>query len=150
VSGELWKQWAEDYPDIFDEDDKRLAITQAGPEMRYHFCEWLAAVLIFHTYGYLSLVEQYEFKSHERKRKVAKCILPDEVFALVTDRKQRVIGEGACPDLLSYSPDYSDWFFCEAKRPVDKLQESQLRHFEKLARISGKQIRVMRFKTVQL
>jgi hypothetical protein len=77
VSGELWRQWTKEYPQIFDEQDIQLAISQAGPKMRYHFHEWLAAVLIFHTYGYLSLIEQYEFKAaHERKQAVMKLLLP--------------------------------------------------------------------------
>jgi hypothetical protein len=149
VSGELWKQWAKGYPDIFDEEDVRIAKSQAGPKMRQHFHEWLAAVLIFHTYGYLSLIEQYEFKKHKRKQAVAKPLLGDEVFKFVTDHKERFDGV-QCPDLLSYSPDYSDWFFCEVKGPGDDFQASQLRFFEELAQISGKRIRVMCFQTAQL
>src|SRR6266481_4098460 len=67
VSGELWEQWAKDYPNIFDQQDIQIAKNQAGSAMRLHFHEWLAAVLIFHTYGYLSLIEQYEFKAQKRK-----------------------------------------------------------------------------------
>jgi hypothetical protein len=73
VSGELWWQWAKEYPQIFDGQYIQIAKNQAGPKMRYHFHEWLAAVLIFHTYGYLSLIEQYEFKAApERKPEVIK------------------------------------------------------------------------------
>jgi hypothetical protein len=149
VSGELWRQWAKDYADIFDEQDVQIAEKGAGPKMRFHFYEWLAAVLIFHTYGYLSLIEQYEFKLHVRKRAVAKRILPPEVFALVTDHRQ-CFGGVQCLDLLSYSPDYSDWFFCEVKGPRDELKKAPLRFFEELAQVSGKPIRVMRFQTAPL
>jgi hypothetical protein len=144
-SGELREQWAKDYPAIFDEQDVQIAKNQLG----YHFYEWLAAVLIFHTYGYLSLIEQCEFEKHKRKQEVIKRLLPPEVFTLVTDHEPR-FGRAQCPDLLSYSPDYSDWFFCEVKGPDDELRQSPLRFFEELARISGKQIRVMRFQTARL
>ncbi len=144
VSGELWRQWAEDYPDIFDQRDVQIAATQAGPAMRLHFHEWLAAVLLFHTYGYLSLVEQYEFKAQERKQTLLKRILPPDVLALVMDHSKN-FGRVQCPDLLVYSPDFSNWFFCEVKGPRDRLREPQIRFFEELARVSGKEIRVVRF-----
>lgn len=148
VAGELWERWAKDYPDIFDPQDIKIARRQAGPRMRYHFHEWLAAVLIFHAYGYLSLIEQYEFKAHKRKQAVAKCLLPPEVFTLVTDHKRCFSGV-QCPDLLCYSRDCSDWFFCEVKGPRDRLRESQLRFFGELKRVSGKEIRVVRFSRTQ-
>lgn len=148
VSGELWGQWATDYPDIFDQQDIQIAKNQAGPNMKNHFFEWLAAVLIFHTYGYLSLIEQYEFVVHARKREIIKRILSPDVFTLVTNHKL-AFGGVQCPDLLAYSPDYSDWFFCEVKGPHDRLQENQSRLFEELARVSGKAIRVVRFQTAK-
>jgi hypothetical protein len=102
---------------------------------------------IFQTHGYLSLIEQYEFKkAHERKQTVIKGLLPPKVLTSVTVHKH-CFGGVQCPDLLTYSPDYSDWFFCEVKGPRDRLQESQSQFFEELARVSGKQIRVVRFRT---
>ncbi len=145
TSGELWCQWARDYPDIFDQRDIKIAETQAGPSMRLHFHEWLAAVLIFHTYGYLSLIEQYEFKIQERKQKLLEHILPIDVLTLVMNHSLK-FGKVQCPDLLSYSPDFSDWFFCEVKGPQDRLRESQIRFFEELAIVSGKEIRIVRFR----
>jgi hypothetical protein len=146
VSGELWEQWAKDYPDIFDERDVEIARSQAGPRMRNHFHEWLAAVLIFHTYGYWSLIEQYEFKPHVRKRAIVERILPPDVFMLVTNHRKN-FGGVQCPDLFAYAPDNSDWFFCEVKSPRDRLHDSQARFFEELARVSGKEIRVVHFRT---
>jgi hypothetical protein len=146
VSGELWGQWAKDYPEIFDQQDIQIAKNQAGPNMKNHFFEWLAAVVIFHTYGYLSLIEHYEFKVQARKREIAERLLPPEVFKLVTDHNRTFRGV-RCPDLLAYSPDCSDWFFCEVKGPRDRLQENQSRFFAELARVSGKAIRVARFRT---
>jgi hypothetical protein len=54
-SGELWQRWSEKYPYLFDADDVRIACTQA--HLGYHFYEWLAAILVYHTTGYLSLIE---------------------------------------------------------------------------------------------
>jgi len=113
--------------------------------MRLHFHEWLAAVLIFHTYGYLSLIEQYEFKVQVRKQTLLKRILPADILALVMDHSL-TFGKVQCPDLLSYSPDFSEWFFCEVKGPRDRLKESQSRFFQELARVSGKEIRIVRFR----
>ncbi|MBI5943183.1 MAG: VRR-NUC domain-containing protein [Chloroflexi bacterium] len=146
VAGELWRSWAENYPDIFDERDIQIAKTQAGPSMRLHFHEWLAAVLLFQSYGYLSLVEQYEFKAQQRKQAVIKRLLPSNVFELVTNHND-AFGKVQCPDLLCFSPDYSDWFFCEVKGPRDRLRESQIRFFDELERVSGKKIRVIRFQS---
>ena len=146
VSGGLWVQWAKDYPDIFDQQDIQIAKNQAGPKMKYHFHEWLAAVLIFHTYGYRSLIEQYEFEAQIGKRAIIKRLLPRDVFTLVTDHKS-AFGGIQCPDLLAYSPIDSDWFFCEVKGPGDRLREKQSRFFEELARVSGKEIRVVYFQT---
>ncbi|HET9401552.1 MAG TPA: VRR-NUC domain-containing protein [Candidatus Acidoferrales bacterium] len=147
VSGELWCQWAKEYPLIFDEQDVQIAKNQAGSKMRYHFHEWLAAVLIFHTYGYLSLIEQYEFKVQARKREVIKCTLPPAVFNFVTDHKQKFQGV-QCPDLFVYAPDCSDWFFCEVKGPTDDISKTQELFFDELAEVSGgKAVRIIRFRT---
>ena len=146
-SGELRKRWAENYPDIFDERDIRTANNQSGTNgMRYHFHEWLAAVLIFNTYGYYSLIESYEYAIQARKRKIIERILPHDVLSLVTNHRAS-FGAVQCPDLFTYSPDESDWFFCEVKGPKDKLREKPKRFFEELARVSGKEIRLVQFRS---
>lgn len=57
ATGELCQAWQRRYSQLFDVDDRRLAASQP----QYHFYEWLAAILIYETSGWLSLVEQYEF-----------------------------------------------------------------------------------------
>jgi len=47
-------QWHQQYPDIFDPDDLRLTQTQP----HNHFCEWFAAIHLFHREQALSLVEK--------------------------------------------------------------------------------------------
>jgi hypothetical protein len=50
-----------------------------------------------------------------------------------------------------YSPDLShpspDWFFCDAKGPNDRLGRKQRAKFEAIARVSGKPVRILRFKS---
>ena len=65
-SGELVKEWARIYKEIFDEDDVRVTSKQNS----FHFFEWLAAVVIYTSTGYLSLVEKYQFRNHQRKQKI--------------------------------------------------------------------------------
>ena len=52
-SGHLLHEWKLQYPQIFDNRDFEIAQNQEA----YHFYEWLAAILLFHSTGYLSLVE---------------------------------------------------------------------------------------------
>ncbi len=139
ISGELWRQWARAYPAIFDDDDQHLAETQAP--LGYHFYEWLAAILLYNCIGYLSLVEQYEFKTHKRKREILQRLASPQLLEFICDRAGH--DNIQCPDLLVYAPDYSDWFFCEVKGPGDRIREQQARYFQSLADISGKRVRLV-------
>jgi len=65
---ELWpdplaRQWLQQYPDVFDGDDLRLTVNQP----KNHFCEWFAAIHLFHREGARSLVEKYVFQNHPQK-----------------------------------------------------------------------------------
>jgi hypothetical protein len=115
----LWQKWAEIYPNLFDADDCRIAKTQA--RLGYHFFEWLAAIRIYETTGYLSLVEKYEFKAHHRKHLIARKILPKNVQEILShqNRQNRV----QCTDLLVYAANFSDWYFCEVKADKDFLRK---------------------------
>lgn len=141
-SGELPKGWAERFPQLFDADDLRLAGTQ-GPK-GYPFSEWLGAIILFHLTGYLSLVSKYEFPRHKRKQAIIGKLLPNQVLALMKDHPD--LGGTQCPDLLAYSQDLSDWFFCEVKGPGDRLRERQRLYFDRLAQVSGRPISLLRFK----
>jgi hypothetical protein len=55
----LAPEWARRFPKLLDEDDVRLVESQG--EHGWHFVEWLAAIVLYHTTGYLSLVSKYEF-----------------------------------------------------------------------------------------
>lgn len=140
-SKSLVLDWARTYPMIFDEDDIRIAENQA--ELGYHFYEWLAAVLLYHTYAYFSLVEQYQFKKHRTKQKILSELTRSNVIEFM--RHHPKFGGVQCPDLLVYKPDYSDWFFCEVKGPKDRLRYEQIVFFRELSRVSGKAIRLIEF-----
>jgi hypothetical protein len=135
-SGELVKIWAKQYPRIFDKDDIR--ITRKQPN--YHFFEWLAAVIIYNSTGYLSLIEKYEFQNHRRKQKILRKLMTNEQII------QIYLHGAQCPDLLVYSPDHKDWFFCEVKGSRDKLRKEQIRYFERLCKVTGKRIYLIEFK----
>jgi VRR-NUC domain-containing protein len=140
-SGELAADWAERFPELFDEEDVRLVATQG--QYGWHFVEWLAAILLYHTTGYLSLVSKYEFAKHRRKTEIVEKVLPADVLAILRDRAEHGHAQG--PDLLVYARDYTDWFFCEVKGPGDRLQPEQKRKFEALATVGGKPVRLLHF-----
>ena len=148
ISGSLWEGWIKKYPDIFDEDDHRLAQSQA--HLGYHFYEWRAAVLIYQKMGYLSLVEKYQFKKHKRKQDIflqRVSSLP-RLLDLIARRKE--YGHGVqCPDLFVYKRNnLTDWFFCEVKGPKDKIRDIQERYFYKIANASGNPVRLIQFSVV--
>lgn len=80
-SKELYLEWAKTYPMLFDKDDLRLAENQA--ELGYHFCEWLAVVLMYHTRGLYSLVEKYQYKNHKSKQEVLKKLVKREIISFM-------------------------------------------------------------------
>ncbi|MDH5353807.1 MAG: VRR-NUC domain-containing protein [Gammaproteobacteria bacterium] len=138
--GELAEDWFKRYPELFDDDDIRVARTQA--KMGLHYYEWLSALTIYQSTEYLSLIESYEFKVQKRKQKIIKDLLPEKVLEAILmpyddSRKAQ------CPDLLCFKPDYSDWFFCEVKGPTDKLRDVQEDYFAHLSEASGKPIKVV-------
>ena len=143
---ELFKEWYKQYPQIFDEDDFRISVKQPNR----HFFEWLSAVLIFQSTGYLSLIEKYQFKIQMRKYGILKDLaasgqISADVYDLIINRKQYGFGNIQCPDLFVYLPDGSDWYFCEAKG-AEITTPSQMKYFEKLSKVSGKNIQLMKFR----
>lgn len=139
VAGTLWRDWVKRYPELFDADDVRLAESQA--HLGYHFFEWLGAILLYETMGYLSLVEKYEFSGHTRKQAITRRLLSPRLVYLLKNSTGE--SRAQCPDLLAYTPDMSDWFFCEVKGPGDHISASQADFFEQLGEASGRQVCVM-------
>lgn len=136
-SGELVKEWARIYKEIFDKDDKRITSKQHS----YHFFEWLAAIVIYNSTGYLSLVEKYRCKNHPRKQKILHKLFSDEtVFAKICR------GGVQNPDLLCYRRDFKDCFFCEVKGLRDQIRLVQNERFRELERVTGKEIYLIELK----
>lgn len=140
-NGHLVEEWSSMYPMLFDSDDIRIALNQR--HLGYHYHEWLAAILIYHTTGLLSLIEAYAYKSHVRKRQIMEAFVTGEALDFIASKG--ISSAAQCPDLLVYAPDGREWFFCEVKGPRDKLREKQLVFFEELARVSGKEVKVVHF-----
>ncbi len=141
ANGQLSQDWYEKYPTIFDEDDLRLVKTQP----QNHFYEWLAAILIYYSTGYYSLVEKYQYTKggHKRKQEVIEKIHSTALNAALVHHGS--YGNVQCPDLLVYAPDYSDWYFCEVKGGSDRLREKQELHFQALKDLTGKPVQLIQF-----
>lgn len=142
MPGILVEEWYNTYPALFDEQDLIIARSQA--KLGYHFFEWLAAIIIFQTYGLLSLIEQYEFKSHKRKQAILEKIINNDLLELVLNHRTNYRAT-QCPDLFVYSPDYSVWFFCEVKGPRDRLTNAQKKYFNELTKVANNPVRIIRF-----
>jgi hypothetical protein len=139
-SGILWRKWQSNYADIFDQDDLHLARSQA--RLGYHFHEWLAAIMIFHSTGYLSLVEKYQFDNHKRKKQVLEKLGSDDLYRAIRHKPNDKNAQ--CPDLLVYSGDFKDWYFCEVKGNKDKVSKGQENYFKALFEITGRPVRLIR------
>ena len=139
-SGELPREWQAKYPNIFDDDDLRLALSQPNN----HFYEWAGAIYLYEQQGYLSLVEKYQFKNHERKKSILQKLDFNNLREAI--EYQRLKKSMQVPDLLAYKPDFSDWFFCEIKGGLDKLREEQAKHFETISLLSGKPVYLIKIK----
>ncbi len=141
INGNLVESWSRMYPFIFDDQDKKIALNQRN--LGYHYYEWFAAILLFHTKGYLSLVESYAYKSHTRKRRILETLVTGDALKFIASRGISSVTQ--CPDLLLYKPDKSEWFFCEVKGPKDKLKKKQIDFFKELRSATGKNISVVKF-----
>ena len=132
-SGVLMQDWIVRYPGLFDSDDVR--IHQSEP--KYHFYEYVAAVLFRETMGYNTLIEKYETKSHKQKFERFRKIAGEAVYENV------MTNHAGVPDLFVFSPDTPDWFFCEVKGKGDWLRPHQDERFKQLYELSKKPVHVL-------
>jgi hypothetical protein len=135
----LARQWRQQYPDVFDADDLRLAVNQP----RYHFCEWFAAIHFFHRDGAHSLVEKYAFQNHPAK--VA------QLAALLSEPQRDTLAEIGKkykiqpPDLLVFIPGTRYWF-AEVKGPRDDLSAKQIQSHGAITRELGVPVEIIEVK----
>jgi hypothetical protein len=99
---------------------------------------------LHHATGYLSVWDYERPKNARVAEVVERVLLPAEIVPMLSDREEH--GRAQPPDLLMYAPDFSDWFFCEVNGPDDRLKPEQRRKFAALARMSGRPVRLLKFK----
>lgn len=130
-----WREYADRYPELFDDLDVAQARSQAS--LGFHFHEWFAALVMHHATGYHALVGKYAFRKHVRKQEVLRSLTTEKIFSALCERRTR---RTQAPDLLMFAPDRSDWFLCEVKGPRDRLRTAQTDYFETLFRSCGRPI----------
>lgn len=140
-SGNLVEIWSRIYPCLFDDKDLQIALNQR--HLGYHYYEWFAAILLYHTKGLLSLVEGYAYRSHKRKWGIIETLVDEKTSNFLS--RSGVSSATQCPDLLVYSADRSNWFFCEVKGPKDRLHQKQIDFFHELGCVTGKKIQIVNF-----
>lgn len=113
--GKLYEDWADKYPEVFDEIDKELVKNQP----KYHFGEWFVAVY-YAQKGYLSLLEKIGCLKHERKNKIVAQYLDFEKLKQIPK----------LPDLFVYKG--NEFFFVEVKKENDSLSDEQRKCYEKI------------------
>lgn len=145
-SNKLYEDWYNRYPNLFDEND--LQNTRSQAKNGYHFHEWLGAILLFQITGWFSLQQKYQFKKHLQKQNILVKLGANSLISFFENQKDKGFGSSQPPDLLVYSPDYSDWFMCEIKDPNDRLNEQQKEYFKELESVTNSQINLRKLKTM--
>ena len=131
-SGSLPTELRHGYPDLFDDDDLRLALSQPA----YHFFEWLGA-LHYREIGFNVLVEQYIYSSHPRKIATVSQLISEDDLQFLRDLP------GQPPDLLVYRDD-ALVFFVEVKSSSDSISQRQHRAFTQIFKRFSVDVRVLR------
>ena len=90
--GKIAEEWSSRYPELFDQKDIELAANQPD----YHFFEWLSAILIYESTGYLSLLENYTAKNHPSKLHKFQEMVSSEVF------EYSMKNQSGMPDLFCF------------------------------------------------
>ncbi|MGH8543122.1 MAG: VRR-NUC domain-containing protein [Gammaproteobacteria bacterium] len=133
----LAKQWHQQYPGLFDEDDLRLTRTQP----KNHFSEWFGAIYLYHRDGSSALVEKYVYKKHPRKIELFKKVIPPDDRAVLAEIQAEF--EVQLPDLLVFSADHTSYGFAEVKGPGDRLRPKQTRSHEALRERLGVAVEII-------
>ena len=79
-SGDLCEEWFRVFPELFDEDDIRVARTQAKQGL--HYFEWLSALTVYQSLGYLSLIEKYGWYSSKNNGDNADGVSRDHIVSV--------------------------------------------------------------------
>jgi hypothetical protein len=133
----LASQWLQQYPDVFDKDDLRLAVKQP----RNHFCEWFAAIHLFHREGARSLVEKYVYQNHPAK--VARMVTLLSGPERKTLEEIRTAYAVQPPDLLVFVPNTRRYWIAEVKGPGDRLSDKLNRSHDAIVRELGVPVEII-------
>jgi hypothetical protein len=138
-SGRLARSWATEFPQLFDASDLQRALNQS----HNHFAEWAAAIHLYQTLGHLS-IQKYEFPVASKARApMVTDILGASTAQWLWSRQGR--RRVQCPDLLVYTADSSEVYFCEVKGPGDRLRERQIEFFQELVARTGLGVKLLTF-----
>jgi hypothetical protein len=140
-AGDLWREWLNKYPDLFDEKDKQFFRNQAV--FGYGFVETLAMIFLFNATGYHSIFGSYGMETHSQKNTFVKALVSEKTWELILDKSKPHLMP---PDIFAYAPDKSDYFFCEVKGPGDRLRDTQVQYFQAMQEISGKPVYMIKFR----
>ena len=137
--------WQRAYPFLFDVRDASLANDYQGRALNPHFLGWYAAIQLFETEGYYSLNQNYASAGHAAKQGTLRKLVSEEAFNFMVN-PHPVHGEGLCPELLLYKPDFSEWCFCTVTGPKNTLLPKQARYWQELMALTGKKIMMVSLK----
>jgi hypothetical protein len=124
----LAARWSDEYPGLFDDDDRRLA----GTQPTNHFFEWFAVVHLFQRDGSLSLQEKYAYPSHQDKQHIVGSLFSEDQWAAIVEVERT--GHAQLPDLLVVGRDRSIRF-AEVKGHRDRLRPLQNASHDRLAEL---------------
>ena len=82
-------------------------------------------------------MSKYGAEKHKLKRSLLKTIVPADIYDYIVEDWKGM------PDLLVYSPDKSDYFFCEVKGPGDSMGAYQLKCAKNLSTMSGRPVNLL-------
>jgi len=133
--GVIHEKWARLYPSIFDSDDLRLAHAQYL--YGNHYSEWVVAIALLKRFGWMSLIEKYEFKKHTRKQEILKKL------GIELERYKHC----QYPDLLIYDT-VGNWDFVEVKTETDKLSVRQKKYFPLIEKKLKKRIKILQLREI--
>jgi hypothetical protein len=137
-SGDLTDLWLTQYPDLFSPQDLQIAKNQP----QYHYFEWRAAIELRNRFGYLSLVEKYQYPSHKDKHAIFLAMVPPPVVDFLAWPPPKP----QAPDLFCFKEDRTSWFFCEVKGPSDRRRPAQDNFFSQLEALVANEILFVRFR----
>lgn len=140
-AGTIWNEWLEQYPVLFDEKDRQLFRNQA--RFGYGFVEFLSIIFLYNATGYIPIFGSYGWSTQKHKNTLIQELVSKENWDLIMSQKKH---RSQPPDLFAYSPDKTNYFFCEVKGPGDRLRDTQVQYFNLLQEISGKPVYTIKYK----